>query len=221
MQITSHCNSQILYECKTSDLRQCVEKAVKKGADLEGANLRGADLEGANLRGADLGGAYLGGAYLRGANLGGAYLEGAYLGGAYLRGANLEGAYLRGANLEGANLGGAYLRGANLEGANLEGAYLRGADLRDANLNWNSHWLLGEILRRAAAENIERRCLAGGIAINTDWCWNKMLSIDHPQKAWALSVLLPLLQEGDNAPSVLVAMKGENAGKGASDAKSG
>ena len=68
-------------------------------------------------RGADLGGANLCGAYLRGANL-----RGANLCGAYLRGANLCGADLRDADLRGANLRDADLRGANLCGADLRGA---------------------------------------------------------------------------------------------------
>ncbi len=102
------------YEKENNTLKDTVEQAIKRGADLEGANL-----EGAYLRGADLEGANLEGAYLRGADLGGADLEGANLGGAYLRGAYLEGANLEGADLEGANL-----EGADLGGAYLEGAYI-------------------------------------------------------------------------------------------------
>ena len=92
------------YEKDNNTVKDTVVEAVKRGADL-----RGADLGGADLRGADLGGAYL-----RGADLGGAYLRGAYLGGADLRGADLRGAYLGGADLGGADLGGAYLGGAYL-----------------------------------------------------------------------------------------------------------
>ena len=79
-------------------------------------------VEEAVRRGADLRDAYLSGAYLRDANLRGAYLSGADLRDAYLYGANLYGADLRDANLRGAYLGGANLRGANLGGANLGGA---------------------------------------------------------------------------------------------------
>jgi len=85
------------------------------------------------------------------------------------------------------------LGGANLDGANLDGA----------KVNWNSHSLIGAILRLAAGGDVDRRCLAGGIAISTDWCWDRMLAIEHPQKAWALSVLIPLIQDGDNAPEQL------------------
>ena len=125
------------YEKENNTIKDTLIEAVKRGANLRGANLGGAYLRDANLGGVNLGGAYLrdanlgdanlrdaylGGAYLRDANLGGAYLRDANLGDANLRGANLEGAYLRGAYLEGANLGGAYLRDANLGGAYLEGA---------------------------------------------------------------------------------------------------
>ena len=101
-QIKQRYTNAVLFECDVPGevqasgraTRYALEKAVKDGAYLRGANLRGANL---------------GGAYLRGAYLEGAYLRGAYLRGAYLRGANLEGAYLEGANLESA-----YLEGANL-----------------------------------------------------------------------------------------------------------
>ncbi len=100
------------YSKEYNTVKDTLEEAVRRGANLRGAYLDGANLDGANLRGA----------YLRGANL-----DGAYLRGAYLDGANLRGAYLRGANLDGAYLGGAYLDGANLDGAYLGGAYLDGA----------------------------------------------------------------------------------------------
>ena len=75
------------YEKENNTTKDTLVEAVKKGADLGGADLRGADLGGADLRGADLRGAYLRGADLGGADLGGADLRGAYLGGADLRGA--------------------------------------------------------------------------------------------------------------------------------------
>ena len=85
------------YESENNTLKETIEKAVKQGANLKGANLYCAHLKGAYLRGA-----HLKGAYLRGANLEGAYLEGANLEGANLKGANLKGAYLKDANLRGA-----------------------------------------------------------------------------------------------------------------------
>ena len=119
IEIKSCWNSEVLYSGEHASLREAVEAAYLRGADLDGAYLLGADLDGANLAGANL----------RGANLRGANLDGADLDGAYLRGANLDGANLRGADLDGANLDGANLAGANLRGANLRGADLDGAQV--------------------------------------------------------------------------------------------
>ena len=63
-QIKSRYDDRVLYELECESIKECVESAVKGGANLGGANLYGADL----------GGAYLGGAYLRGADLSGADL---------------------------------------------------------------------------------------------------------------------------------------------------
>ncbi len=92
MEIKHRTTGEILFSHECDTMRECVEAAVKGGADLRGADLRGADLRGAYLYGADLRGANLGGANLGGANLGGANLYGASLGGANLGGASLGGA---------------------------------------------------------------------------------------------------------------------------------
>ncbi len=110
---------------------------------------------------------------------------------------------LRGANLRGANLRGANLRGANLRGANLRDANLRGANLGDAKINWQSHALIGEILRRVAGKDIEKRKVAGAILISTDLCWNELLAFDDPLAGWALDELAKWVQDGDDAPRVL------------------
>ena len=193
IKIKSQFDDRIPYECEAESMLVALQVAVKSDAYLHGADLHGADLHGANLRGA-----YLSGAYLHGADLSGANLSDANLRDANLRGANLSGAYLSDANLRGADL-----RDANLRGANLSGAYLSDANLRGAKINWQSHALLGEILRRAAGDDVQRRCLAGGILISTDWCWPKMLSIDHPDKAWALAELSKWVQDGDDAPAAI------------------
>jgi uncharacterized protein YjbI with pentapeptide repeats len=125
------------------------------------------------------------------------------LGGANLLGADLLGADLRNANLRNANLWGANLRNADLRYANLRIANLWGADLQGAILNWNSHTLLSEILRRSAGDSVERRMLAGLIAVSTDLCWGKFLSFDHPEKAWAINELSKWVQPGDGAPEII------------------
>ena len=112
---------------ENNTIKDTVEEAVRRGANLYSADLRDANLRGADLSGADLSGADLSGADLRDAYLRGAYLSGADLRDANLYGANLYGANLRGAYLSDANLRGAYLSGADLRDANLSGAYLRGA----------------------------------------------------------------------------------------------
>jgi uncharacterized protein YjbI with pentapeptide repeats len=90
------------FERENNTIKDTLEEANFRGADLKRANLRGA-----YLRGADLRGAYLRGADLRGANLIDADLGGADLGDADLKRANLIGADLGGADLRGADLGGA------------------------------------------------------------------------------------------------------------------
>ena len=157
------------------------------------ANLHCANLEGANLHCADL---YR--ADLRSANL---YCADLYC--ANLCGANLRGANLHCANLRSADLYRADLRGANLHCANLWGANLRGADLRDITMDWQSHNLISEILQRAA-KTLEQRAVAGIVAKSIDWCWDDFIrEFSDSQKAWAKSVLSPLVKEDDGAPEVL------------------
>ncbi len=75
IEITHRWNGKVLYTAENAqDVRQAVEEAVKRDANLRGANLRDANLRDANLRGAYLGDANLGDAYLGDANLGDANL---------------------------------------------------------------------------------------------------------------------------------------------------
>jgi Pentapeptide repeats (8 copies) len=125
---------ELLWSGEADSIRDAVEKAVRSGARLVGANLEGANLAGARLVGANLyrvnlAGASLVGANLYRVNLAGANLYRVNLAGTSLVGANFKSARLGRANLEGANLAGASLVGANLEGADLEGANLEGANL--------------------------------------------------------------------------------------------
>ncbi len=142
--------------CQTmADLtREEVIEKVKKGENLEKADLNKLDLSdadlssaylvGANLSETNLGGANFSHANLKGANLSStylvdanfidAYLVGADLSGAYLKSANLTRAILVDANLSSADLSIAYLSGTNLKGANLSSTYLVGANLSRAIL---------------------------------------------------------------------------------------
>jgi hypothetical protein len=68
-----------MYEVEADSVREAVEKLVREGKSLSGADLCDADLCDANLCGANLSGANLSGANLSGANLFGANLSGADL----------------------------------------------------------------------------------------------------------------------------------------------
>jgi hypothetical protein len=96
------------------------------------------------------------------------------------------------ADLSWANLSGADLSGANLSGADLSGANLSRANLSGANLSWNSHALIGEILKRAAQNDKGLRSVAGLILVSTDWCWEKLLTELTPEQiAWCKETLRP------------------------------
>ena len=122
------------YTKEGNTITETVLDAIRRGADLYGANLYDANLCGADLHGSNLRCANLYGANLRGSNLSDADLRGADLCGANLRDADLRDADLYGADLRGADLRDADLCGAYLCGAALCGADLCGANLRDANL---------------------------------------------------------------------------------------
>lgn len=153
----------VIFECEVPDdvkssMRYALEKAVKQGTDLTGANLEGADLAGANLSGAympcadltcamlidtNLTGAWMRSADLLYANMAGAILTdvdlfGACLFAADLKGATLHRARLVGANLARADLTGALMGSANLTRVNLSNTVLAGASLK------NGEKLLGE-----------------------------------------------------------------------------
>lgn len=132
-------------------------------------------------------------------------LSGLDLSGVTLTGADLREADLSMADLSGADLSRANLIGADLSGATLREADLRGATLREATINWQSHDLIAVILRRAAADDVQRRMLAGLILISRDWCWEKFLAleIDPDVRQWALTELRQWVKAGDGAPEAL------------------
>jgi len=79
-QIKNRYTEEIIYESKiATTIKECVEEAVKKKANLSRANLSEANLYKANLYKANLSGANLSGANLSRANLSGANLSGANL----------------------------------------------------------------------------------------------------------------------------------------------
>ncbi len=107
------------FEKENNTIKDTLEEAIKRSANLSFANLSFANLSYADLRSANLRYANLSYADLRSANL---------------RSANLSYANLSFANLSFANLSSADLRSANLSYANLSYADLRSANLRYADL---------------------------------------------------------------------------------------
>jgi uncharacterized protein YjbI with pentapeptide repeats len=96
--------NEVLCKFEAVDIKDCLEKAVKDGANLSEANLSGANLSYANISGANLSEANISGANLSYANISGANLSEANLSGANLSYANISGANLSYANISGANL---------------------------------------------------------------------------------------------------------------------
>jgi hypothetical protein len=156
IEIKSRWDGRVIYTAENAqDVRQAVEEAVKRSADLGSADLgyadlRSADLGSADLRYANLGSADLGyadlgyadlrSADLRYADLGSADLGYADLGSADLGSADLRYAHLGSADLGYANLGSADLRSADLGYADLRYADLGYADLGYADLRSADQW---------------------------------------------------------------------------------
>ena len=57
-------------------------------------------------------------------------------------------------------------------GSNLRGSNLRGSNLAEGEIkiNWESHDLVAEILRRAAGNDIEKLKIAGLLLVCRGWC---------------------------------------------------
>ena len=203
IEIRHRWNNAVLFAAEAAFMKAAVIAACRAGADLAGANLAGADLARANLARANLAAADLSGANLAGADLSRANLAGANLAGANLARANLARANLAGADLARANLAGVYLAGANLAGADLAGA----------RINWSSHALIAEVLRREAGLDVEKRKFAGLVAISRDWCWSEFLALSDPMLGWALDHLATLIIDGDDAPSCLTSRRASPAAR--------
>ena len=110
-----------------------------------------------------------------------------------------------GADLSGADLSGAYLSGADLSDADLSDADLRDADLSGAKISWSSHWMIAELLRRVAGDDIAKLKVAGLVSIQREWCWDDFAAKckADPLWPWAIEELAKWVQDGDNAPELL------------------
>ncbi len=169
IEIKSWVDGKVLFAVEAANLAAAMEAAVKAETNLTYASLVGARLIGARLDGASL------------------------------VGASLVGARLDGASLDGASLVGASLVGASLVGASLDGASLDGASLVGASLSWQSHSLIGELLFRAAGQDIEKRKVSGLISLSRDWCWKDFLAMADPLRPWVFETLRPWAQH-ENTP---------------------
>ena len=114
---------------KQRNMATLVERAVRRGIDLTGADLSFLNLSDTNLRGAKLARAKLDNSMVSYANL-----EGANLMEATLRNTNMHGSILSKANLERAWLTRTQFVFAVLENANLYGAELMDVNFSKANL---------------------------------------------------------------------------------------
>ena len=83
------------------------------------------------------------------------------------------------------------------------GASLAKADLTGANLAWNSHSLIGEILRREANNETEKLEIARLVLENTRLCWKDFLGMHNPLTGWAIRILAEYIQSDDTAPNEL------------------
>jgi hypothetical protein len=172
IEIRSRWTNKVLYATEAASMREAVEKAITEGAMLDGARLDGAKLEGARLEGA------------------------------CFVGASFVGARLDGARLDGASFVKARLEGASFVRASFVGARLEGARFVGARMNWTSHDLVAELLRRAANMDIEKRSFAGLVLISRDWCWKHFAGL--PLFGWAVGVLAPNVQRGDDVPKIFL-----------------
>jgi hypothetical protein len=61
-------------------------------------------------------------------------------------------------------------------------------------------------LRRAAGEDIDKRKVAGLIAVSPDWCWRRfVLLADDPLFDWAMDELAKHVRDNDGAPKCVLA----------------
>ena len=126
-EIKNRFNGEVLFKFETTEIRGCVEAAVRARTNLSGADLSEMDLSDSNLSRTNLFRADLSDSDLSDSNLSRTNLSETNLSRTNLFRANLSRA-----NLFRANLSGTDLSRANLFEANLSGAHLFEANLSDA-----------------------------------------------------------------------------------------
>lgn len=131
---------------------------------------------------------------------------GASLERAYLSSADLHESDFTNAVLDGANLANADMSRTILTGASFVNAYLPTCKLDGAVLNWESHDLVAEVLRRAARSDISRS-IAGLFLVSREMSIVDIFDFVVPGMNWALNECMRWLREGDNAPAILREMR--------------
>ena len=179
-------------------------------ADFTDVDLSGSDLSATNFNGATFVRTKLVGATMSCANFYGADFTGADLQRAYLSCADMHGTNLTNAVLDCANLANVDLSGANLTGASFVNAYLYTANLDDVTLNWDSHDLVVEILRRYCKGNEWKLRVSGAILMDRlDGWYDRLPWYCGPGEdgdnmlEWTLAMLELHVKDGDNAPAML------------------
>ena len=129
---------------------------------------------------------------------------------AYLSCADCHGANFTNAILDGANLANADFSGCDFTGASLVNTYLPTCNLDGAVLNWDSHDLVAEVLRREAGNDPWKLRIAGAILVHRYDKWFDGLpwycgpgEDGENCYQWATDMLTLHVVDGDNAPAVL------------------
>jgi hypothetical protein len=78
---------------------------------------------------------------------------------------------------------------------------LADAKFAGAKLNWDSRELISEILRQAAAGDLEKIKVAGAIRLCRYLCWSDFIALKDPLTDWALDVLRSYVQPDDGFPA--------------------
>ena len=121
---------------------------------------------------------------------------------AYLSCADFHGSNFTCAVLDGANLANADFSGCDLTDASFVNTYLPTCKIEGARLNWKSHDLVAEVLRRAAMSDVSKS-IAGLFVMCRETPVADIFKYLIPGMRWALKECAHWLRDGDNAPAIL------------------
>lgn len=203
MIIKNKYTDDVIIEASTIEEAIDLSKGMLQCANLDYLDLSDLDLSGANLQGANLINANLDGCDLRHT-----VLDTAILVGSSMVGAEMETCFLRQAILDDANM-----TNANLSRADFSHCDLQTVTFTGARINWNSHDLIAEILRRESGGDFEKLKAAGFLLVNRDKCWTQyadyynsfFLLDDRVLMDWAITTLRNYIRpEDDTVPELVL-----------------